>query len=69
MADRRKQNPLRRPAAGVLYNPDAMTPRQAAIVAARAEGCTCKPTVTVDGVRAFLQHDDWCALLRRQDVN
>jgi hypothetical protein len=46
-----------------------MTPQEAAIVAARAEGCTCAPEVTIAGVSAFLRHDDWCALLRKRDVN
>jgi hypothetical protein len=59
----------RKPDALALYDPERMTPAEAIIATARAQGCTCKPEVTIDGVRAFLRHDDWCALLRKQDVN
>jgi hypothetical protein len=66
---RRPRLPGPKPDAFALYDPDAMTPQEAAIVAARADGCTCAPTVTIAGVSAFLRHDDWCALLRREGVN
>jgi hypothetical protein len=46
------------------------TPEDALRVAARAQGCTCNPHITLDsGGHATARHDDWCALLRRQDVN
>jgi hypothetical protein len=39
--------------------------------AARAAGCTCSLIVVVSDVEqeACVYHDDWCALLRRGDVN
>lgn len=68
MADRHKQDPMRRPA-GVLYDGQQITAQEAAIVAARAEGCTCAPEVTIAGVSAFLRHDPDCVLLRLRDAN
>jgi hypothetical protein len=52
-----------------LFDPTQTTAIEAVTAAARGQGCTCDPEVTIDGVRAFLRHDDWCALLRQQDVN
>jgi hypothetical protein len=66
---RERQQRHATPDAYALYAEDRMTAEEAAIVVARAEGCTCTPTVTIAGQRAFLAHDDWCALLRRKDVN
>ena len=68
MADRHEQDPMCRPA-GVLYDGQQITAQEAAIVAARAEGCTCAPEVTIAGTSAFLRHDPECVLLRRRDVN
>jgi hypothetical protein len=69
--DRRSQHARRvaNPDALAFYDPDAMTPDEAVLAAARAQGCTCRPTVTLHGASAVLQHDDWCALLRKRDVN
>lgn len=55
----------------VAYRPERFeTPEQAAIAATRAAGCTCDPDITINGIRATVKHDDWCALLRRdRDVN
>jgi hypothetical protein len=69
MADRHKQDQKCRPTSAVLYDHLRITAQEAAIVAARAEGCTCAPEVTIAGVSAYLRHDQHCALLRRQDVN
>jgi hypothetical protein len=69
MPDRQRQDPERRPTSAVLYDHERITAQEAAIVAARAEGCTCAPEVTIAGVSAFLRHDSWCSLLRRRDVN
>jgi hypothetical protein len=48
-----------------------VSPRQAMLMAARAAGCTCMPDIVVSGVDecAGIFHDEWCALLRRGDVN
>lgn len=44
--------------------------QDAVLAAARAQGCTCRPDITLDGAgHAHALHDDWCALLRRGDVN
>ena len=55
----------------VAYNPETFTsPEQALLAAARAEGCTCNPDITLEpNGHAYTRHDDWCALLRRRDVN
>jgi hypothetical protein len=63
------RRPRKRPDAIALYDPERTSAIDAAIAAARGQGCTCQPEVTIDGVRAFLRHDDWCALLRKRDVN
>jgi hypothetical protein len=67
MADRHEKQD-QKPAV-VLYDDQRITAQEAAIVAARAEGCTCAPEVTIAGVSAVLRHDSHCALLRRKDVN
>jgi hypothetical protein len=67
VADRPKQK--QKPTSAVLYDDQQITAQEAAIIAARAEGCTCAPEVTIAGVSAFLRHDSHCALLRRRDVN
>lgn len=62
----------RRPAAPdalAFFDEERTTPEEAVIAAARAQGCTCQPEVTVRGASAFLRHDDWCALLRKRDTN
>jgi hypothetical protein len=61
-----------RPAPSVLaYDPERLPARDAVLAAARAQGCTCKPTINIapDSYNATVEHDDWCALLRRQDTN
>ena len=63
----RKQRPT--PDALAFYDPGKVTPDEAVLVAARAQGCTCQPTVTIRGASVLVQHDDWCVLLRRKDVN
>ena len=56
-----------------LFSEKAMTAEEAAFAAARAEGCTCDPEVKlveVDGIHyGAMLHDDWCALMRRADMN
>lgn len=60
-----------------IYDPATFTdPQQAALIAARADGCTCNPEISIkanagngDIGHATIRHDDWCALLRRGDVN
>jgi hypothetical protein len=53
-----------------VYDPDRITsPNAAALIAAKAAGCTCDPEITVEGIHATVEHDDWCALLRSRDVN
>ncbi len=46
--------------------------RQAALEAARRQGCVCKPTITLraDGAlwRAQVAHDDWCPLARSREA-
>lgn len=46
--------------------------RHAALEAARAQGCTCKPTVTLARREpvwhAQVAHDDWCPLQRSRDT-
>lgn len=49
-------------------------PREAALIAARAEGCTCEPEVELVEIepRVYVSrvaHDPWCVLLRRRDRN
>jgi hypothetical protein len=51
------------------YRSDRLTAHQAASTAARAQGCTCDPDIEIDGIHAYVRHDDWCALLRHGDVN
>ncbi len=54
----------------VIYSTGKITtPEQAALAAAKASGCTCEPEITVKGITATISHDDWCALLRREDRN
>jgi hypothetical protein len=52
-----------------IYRPDRRSAIEVALIAARAGGCTCEPEIEMRGVRAIVSHDDWCALLRRGDVN
>jgi hypothetical protein len=68
---RRARGRQRRPPTIIAYDTSAFTSAEDALrTAARAQGCTCKPDVTLtDDGQAHLLHDDWCALLRRQDVN
>lgn len=58
-----------RPDALALYDPSSTTAVEAVKAAAKAQGCTCEPTVTLSDVRALVQHDEWCVLLRRKDTN
>jgi hypothetical protein len=57
------------PDARVIYDPGRFSLEQAALLGARAEGCTCEPDIRTEGVHAYVAHDDWCALLRRKDTN
>jgi excisionase family DNA binding protein len=66
---RRPRLPGPKPDAIALYDPERTTVNEAVTAAARAEGCTCNPEVTIKGVSAYLRHDQHCALLRRKDVN
>jgi hypothetical protein len=61
----------RKQPAVVAYDRDRFaTPQEALLAAARAQGCTCNPVITIDdNDNATARHDDWCALLRRQDTN
>jgi hypothetical protein len=55
----------------VVFETGRVSPREAMLAAARAAGCTCAPNILLSDVDhcAGVYHDDWCALLRRQDVN
>ena len=53
----------------VAYSSERFTAEQAAVTATRVAGCTCSPEVVVDGLRATVRHDPWCALLRRSDLS
>jgi hypothetical protein len=55
----------------VEFEPGRVSARQAMLAAARAAGCTCAPDVVVSDVDqcAGIFHDEWCALLRRGDLN
>jgi hypothetical protein len=66
---RRHRDPRHGPDAVALFDPNQTSAVEAARAAARAHGCTCDPEVAIDGVRAVLAHDHWCALLRQEDVN
>ncbi len=59
----------RRPQTIAAYDADRLTAKDAALTAAKADGCTCNPDITINGTHATVRHDDWCALLRRRDVN
>lgn len=67
--------PVRRPGAPratpmvTIYKPGVLTDREAIQAAIRAEGCTCKATVRIEGIHAHVEHDAWCPILRKQDVN
>jgi hypothetical protein len=39
--------------------------------AARAAGCTCVPDIVMSDADQYARvyHDDWCGLLRREDLN
>jgi hypothetical protein len=45
--------------------------KRAALEAARAQGCVCKPTITLTGQDALwhaqVAHDDWCPLYRSNE--
>jgi hypothetical protein len=66
---RRPRAQRREPDAVALFDPTQTSAVEAVIATARGQGCTCKPDVTIEGVRAVLHHDEWCALLRKRDVN
>ena len=53
----------------LAYAPSRLTPREAALIAARVAGCACEPDVEIRDVHAFIRHDDWCPVLRKGDVN
>jgi hypothetical protein len=65
-------NPIRRrdpaPQLALILDP-TLDAKRAALIAARAAGCTCAPDVEIRGIRATVRHDNWCALLRREDRN
>ena len=59
---------------GLALFPADQDPARAALLAARAQGCTCSPEVEIRELRpgvhtAIVAHDAWCALLRREDRN
>lgn len=61
--------PPKGPTQIVAFRPP-FTARGALLVAAKAAGCTCDPDIDIgDWPQARVRHDDWCALLRRADVN
>lgn len=51
------------------YRTDRFAAHEATLAAARASGCTCQPEIELKWPRVYCRHDDWCALLRREDVN
>jgi hypothetical protein len=53
----------------VAYSSEQLDPKEAALVAAKAAGCTCEPDITIDGDEATIKHDHWCAVLRRKDTS
>jgi hypothetical protein len=55
----------------VAYNTETFTTAEEALrAAARAQGCTCDVRITLaPNGHAHAAHDDWCALLRREDTN
>lgn len=67
---RRRQRDSVRPSQLVAYAADRLSAREALLSATRAAGCTCSPTIELDNwPNAHVYHDDWCALLRAEDVN
>jgi hypothetical protein len=68
---RRSRERQRRAPTVVAYDKSAFTSAEEALrAAARAQGCTCNVQITLgNNGHAHAQHDDWCALLRREDVN
>jgi hypothetical protein len=54
----------------MAYDPERMTAHEAVLTAARLAGCTCNPDIELaEPPHAHVRHDNWCALLRAQDVN
>jgi hypothetical protein len=53
----------------VIYDPDRLSAKDAALIAARELGCTCAADITVSDGVAWILHDWYCALARREDVN
>jgi len=55
----------------VVYDSTAFATAEDAVrAAARAQGCTCTPDVTLGPYpHARVEHDDWCVLLRQGDLN
>lgn len=56
------------------FSRDKDDPKAAAIRAARAQGCMCRPEAKVRKIapnvsEIVLRHDGWCPLLRRGDRN
>jgi hypothetical protein len=66
---RRIRRRRERPPQLVAYLTDRLAAREATLAAARASGCTCQPEIELDWPRVYCRHDDWCALLRCEDVN
>ena len=64
-----RRTPRRRRAQAVIYDEQKVTAAEAALMAARVSGCTCDPEIDLEGIAATVYHDDWCALLRREDRN
>jgi hypothetical protein len=58
------------PPSPLIYDPAKLTRREAMLMAARAQGCTCEPDIRIgEWPHAYVEHDDWRALLRRGDRN
>jgi hypothetical protein len=54
----------------VAFNPDRLSLEDATVAAARAEGCVCDPQLSkIAWPHVTILHDDWCPVMRRQDVN
>ena len=66
---RRIRRRRERPQQLLAYASDRIDAHDATLAAARASGCTCQPDIALGGSYVYCRHDDWCALLRREDVN
>jgi hypothetical protein len=54
----------------IAFDTAKLSLEDAKITAARAEGCTCQPELSkIDWPHVTILHDDWCPVMRKQDVN